>query len=101
MPSALEDLQVWFAKQCDGSWEHGSGIELKTLDNPGWLLRVDLSGFSLEGYASPSLVEGRSDSDWVRIEVVDSEFRGFGGPENLEELMSRFIDFVADLNPSH
>jgi hypothetical protein len=42
------DVMGWFARsyeaQCNGDWEHGFGASIDTLDNPGWLLKVDLAG---------------------------------------------------------
>jgi hypothetical protein len=28
-------LEAWYASRCDGEWEHGYGISIETLDNPG------------------------------------------------------------------
>ena len=33
---ALYLLQRWYVAQCDGEWEHAYGVEIGTLDNPGW-----------------------------------------------------------------
>ena len=41
-------LQRWFAAQCDGQWEHGFGITIETLDNPGWSVRICVEGTRLE-----------------------------------------------------
>ena len=38
----IEQLQAWYAAQCNGKWEHTYGIAIGTLDNPGWSLSVDL-----------------------------------------------------------
>jgi hypothetical protein len=35
----LNELQVWYGAQCNGSWEHTYGIKIETLDNPGWMQR--------------------------------------------------------------
>lgn len=35
-------LEKWFAANCDGDWEHQGGQTIKTLDNPGWTVRLDL-----------------------------------------------------------
>lgn len=42
-------IQDWYEAQCDGDWEHDYGVEINTLDNPGWMVKVDLTGTSLEG----------------------------------------------------
>ena len=40
--SNIEWLQQWYQKNCDGEWEHLYGIEIETLDNPGWHVKIDL-----------------------------------------------------------
>ena len=35
--SLLED---WYADLCNGDWEHFGGIEIQSLDNPGWMITV-------------------------------------------------------------
>ena len=47
----LTELQAWYIAQCDGAWEHTYGIKIETLDNPGWMLRVDLVETELAGRA--------------------------------------------------
>jgi len=39
----LEKLQNWYIQQIDGDWKHTYGIKIDTLDNPVWLLEVDLA----------------------------------------------------------
>src|SRR5260221_4160816 len=38
--TALSDLENWYRSQCNGEWEHGEGITIGTLDNPGWSIQV-------------------------------------------------------------
>ncbi len=40
-------LQDWYRSRCDGTWEHSYGVKIDTLDNPGWLVTVDLGERSL------------------------------------------------------
>jgi hypothetical protein len=44
---ALYLLQRWYVAQCDSEWEHGFGVEIGTLDNPGWCIRIDLNHTAL------------------------------------------------------
>ena len=44
----LLKLQKWYASQCDGHWEHSSGITIESMDNPGWWVKINLKGTSLE-----------------------------------------------------
>ena len=36
MSDELSWLQQWYSAHCDGEWEHGFGVTIATLDNPGW-----------------------------------------------------------------
>lgn len=49
--SVLSELQDWFEKQCDDDWEHGEGVQIRNLDNPGWMVQIHLEGTALEGVA--------------------------------------------------
>jgi hypothetical protein len=41
-------LSQWYAKQCNGEWKHGYGVKIDTMDNPGWMLRINLEETELE-----------------------------------------------------
>ena len=47
--STLTWLQAWYMSNCNGDWEHGYGVSVKTLDNPGWMVRLELTGTPLNG----------------------------------------------------
>jgi hypothetical protein len=34
----IRELQQWYLAQCDGDWEHEWGVQIGTLDNPGWVM---------------------------------------------------------------
>ena len=42
-------LSDWYQSQCNGTWEHELGIVIDTIDNPGWLVKIDLRGTASEG----------------------------------------------------
>ncbi|MGP3934424.1 Imm53 family immunity protein [Nonomuraea sp. KM88] len=46
---ALVFLQSWYASCSNDGWEHGYGITIDTLDNPGWRLKIDLVDTPLAG----------------------------------------------------
>lgn len=29
-------LTRWYARHCDGYWEHPPRVKIETIDNPGW-----------------------------------------------------------------
>jgi len=39
----LRELQDWYLSQCDGDWEHQNGINIVSLDNPGWTVDIALA----------------------------------------------------------
>ncbi len=34
--NTLTWIQKWYAKHCNGDWEHFYGVKIETVDNPGW-----------------------------------------------------------------
>ena len=95
MNSALYDLQEWYSSQCDGDWEHGFGIHIGTLDNPGWSLDINLTGTELEGVPFLELKEKyEGERNWLICFVRDDSFGGRGGPLTLERMIQIFLTWV-------
>jgi len=96
MPNAstMARLQRWYQSCCNGSWEQELGINVETLDNPGWSVTVDLEGTPLEKTRFPKRSEARSETDWIECRVAAAQFQGFGGVNNLEELLTVFLDWA-------
>jgi len=122
----LRELQAWFQTQCDGDWEHGHGVRIESLDNPGWMVVIELAGTPLEGKEFPDTSYGLSngtdlkinsdglvdvgdpdyqaaiefleDPNWLTCAVKEGRFEGFGGPEKLEEIIATFLRWSADNN---
>lgn len=90
----IDELQLWFSAQCDGDWEHSYGVSIGTLDNPGWFVRIDLSDTLLEDEVFPPFESSPSESRWIRCEVKDLQFQGFGDETRLLEIVQRFIDWA-------
>ncbi|WAS93736.1 immunity 53 family protein [Nannocystis punicea] len=96
-PSAdpvLTRLQSWYASMCNDSWEHAHGVRIDTLDNPGWLVRIELGGAVLPAESFQPVIIDRSDSDWVRCRVEDGSFQATGGVANLLEILEIFLRFA-------
>lgn len=90
-------LESWYTTECNGDWEHTYGITIETLDNPGWLLKVDLNETTWSELRLPIEIDQRSEDDWIQTEVKDSKFLGCGGPGNLNELIARFLELVNNI----
>jgi hypothetical protein len=89
---ALYLLQRWYVGQCDGEWEHGYGVNIDTLDNPGWWIRIDVKGTALASAAADWSKLERSEHDWVHWHFADGAFEAFCGPTNLNEAILAFVD---------
>lgn len=87
-------LTDWFAARCDGEWESDFGITIETVNNPGWMVRIDLDGTGLDPSSFRGVAEQRSPSDWVECKVEDGAFLGGGGVGNLDEVVGVFRAWV-------
>jgi hypothetical protein len=52
--NAIELIDKWYAKRCNGDWENHFGITISTTDNPGWLIAIDqtISNEQLSSYSA-------------------------------------------------
>ncbi len=97
---ALDDLQRWYADQCDGDWEHSYGVAISTLDNPGWLVKIELAGTALAGKPFAEIrkhvdPQGQSDgTDWMHCELVGNVWIGGGGAVQLEQIIQQFLTWA-------
>jgi hypothetical protein len=91
--NVLKWLENWYSENCDGDWEHGYGVKIDTLDNPGWAIDIHLDGTLLEGKDFQIIKIDRTDMDWVYCNVSDKIFKGRGGVRNLEELLVIFQEW--------
>lgn len=97
----LNELQDWYAAQCDGEWEHRYGVSIESLDNPGWLLKVELTGTALAARRFEAIRTGVGEGDhpvsrrWMVCEVKDQVWVGAGDESKLKELLRVFLDWAA------
>jgi hypothetical protein len=98
MPDLLIGLESWFTDNCDGDWEHGWGVRINTLDNPGWSVDIDLAGTLLFGKPFAQVREERAENDWVHCWIDAGVFKGRGGPKNLSEILGLFLSWSGAKN---
>ena len=89
--NSIEWLQTWYQAQCDNDWEHQYGVKIDSLDNPGWVVTIDLVGTPLQDSSMPAVgdlsqvnhsgLEG--DQTWLNCKVESNQFVGAGGPTSL------------------
>ena len=94
---ALAELQRWYAGQCDGDWEHEFGLEIGTLDNPGWTLTIQLRGTNLENAAFEEVKDLDPVRAWIHCLVKDGKFEGRGGPHMLERMIRVFLNWADEV----
>jgi len=98
--SALARLEAWYQRQCNGDWEHTYGVNVGTLDNPGWSLVVDLEDTNLENVPFDEVGENvgpdshPDGDDWFSCRVVNRQWKGFGGPHKLSKLIEEFVTWA-------
>lgn len=90
-PGILERVQTWYEQQCDGDWEHSFGLNIETLDNPGWWVTVDLRETRWSSLHLERKVIQRNELDWIQFEVTNEKFIGCGGSGNLVEILEVFL----------
>jgi hypothetical protein len=93
--SVLARLEKWYRSHCDGLWEQEYGVEIETLDNPGWRVRIDLQGTALQTVPFASYKSRYDDeSDWMHCWRDDVVFHIACGPECLETALRVFLDWA-------
>ncbi len=90
----LNWVENWYNKNCDGYWEHEYGISIDTLDNPGWHIKINLEGTSLERKNFKTVKENISDNDWYVCEVKDNCFIGVGDSKKLSSILLKFKEWT-------
>lgn len=93
----LKWIQNWYLQNCDENWEHCYGVNISTLDNPGWMVDIDLTDTSLENKEFKVVDIERSELDWIYCNVSDNTFHGNGGSNNLEEILTVFQNWVEEI----
>ncbi len=83
----------WYKSQCDGDWEHTFGVNIATIDNPGWSLKVDIVETSVEGktVCEKSMED---EDDWYNIKCDGKVFKAYGDPTKLQFLIEYFTRFI-------
>ncbi|MBI2416895.1 MAG: immunity 53 family protein [Ignavibacteriales bacterium] len=92
----LSWLENWYNSNCNEDWEHQYGVLIDSLDNPGWIIKIDLTGTNLEDEMTDPIYVENSLKDWYSISVKDGIFKATGDPKKLEFLLNSFRKFVEE-----
>lgn len=90
----LARLENWYLGECNEDWEHSYGVRIENLDNPGWLVTIDLAETNWQRLSVQRVVEERSDGNWMQYEVTEGKYVASGGPKNLRELIATFFRII-------
>jgi Immunity protein 53 len=95
--SILQQFQTWYKSQCDGVWEHSYGVSIESCDNPGWWVKINLTGTSLEHLQFTEIAEGVDtqrlavEAQWLNCRVENNTWHGAGDETKLERILEVFL----------
>lgn len=89
----IEWLSDWYRGNCNGDWEHTSGVLIETLDNPGWSIKIDLMNTTLEGRLLTEVFVEKAEDDWFKVSSDGDRFIGYGDGRKLSFLIQQFRSF--------
>lgn len=94
----MDDLLTWlqrvFANDLsNGSWEHEHGVNIFTVDNPGWYFKFDLRNTVFEEVLFNEVSVEKDEKNWYKCKFEAGIFYGMGGPENLINILTTFKDW--------
>ena len=92
----LNRLEAWFRSCCDRDWENRYGVTIESTDNPGWWVKVDLSGTMLADRPFPCIDEGEEGvtPEWWSCYIEGMVYNGIGGVGSLSTVIEIFLDWA-------
>ena len=100
--NTLARLQAWYSRQCNGEWEHSSGISIQSCDNPGWWVKINLVSTPLESLAFTEIAEGVDarrfalGSVWLSCRSENGIWHGAGDEAKLEHILEIFLEWAEE-----
>ena len=95
MENPLDWLQHWYKSQCDGDWEHVHGIRIKTVDNPGRYVLINIEETECEGKPfSPIKYNLQNEIDWYYCILRDNNFVAGCSRDHLTKVLQIFREWV-------
>jgi hypothetical protein len=90
----LDWIQNWFKDNCDGDWENGEGIQITTLDNPGWEVEIDISKTSIANISINWILNENGKQDWYGVKIENQKFNAQGDSGKLTFLLGLFKETI-------
>lgn len=98
---SVSQIENWYAANCDGDWEHQGGLDISTLDNPGWRVQLDLDTIehrfdetvaSLDRSVADDDVTSGPDWIFYRFDRNKNVLVAYCGVRNLTEVLAFMLD---------
>jgi len=86
----LNWIQDWFVSHCDKKWDEIHCIKIETIDNPGWLVRIEISDTELVNKPFSEVDIDISESDWIMCRIKGGQFEGVGDATKLSRILQIF-----------
>ena len=96
----LDDLQKWYISNCNGEWEHQQGVSIESCDNPGWWVKIDLTGTELLNKPFEPVVRGDvignldPQPPWLHCYIEGDKWNGSGDATTLAEILRIFLKWA-------
>lgn len=90
----IEWLERWYQSQCNGEWERQYGIHIRTVDNPGWFITINLTGTAYQNFSFNNIKIEQNDNDWFFCILRDANFEASGSPFNLSIIIGIFRSWI-------
>jgi hypothetical protein len=71
-----------------------TGIQIATNENYGWQVSIDLFDTVYECKDFKDIYIKVSDKNWIKCEKENQIFKGYGGIENLEDILNIFYNWI-------
>ena len=88
-------LENWFRQNCNGDWEHFHGVNIGTLDNPGWYVKIDLKETDYANKQVQELNQNIDNNNWITCSISGGVFRGYGDTLKLETIIGVFRNWIS------
>jgi hypothetical protein len=99
--NTIKWISEWFLSNCDGDWEHLNQIKIFTVDNPGWVIQIDLSGTKYESIKIPYELFEKSENDWFGFSIKNGIYDAGGDLNKLDFLVNKFKEIVENHDIKH
>jgi hypothetical protein len=90
--SIVGDLQEWYKCNCNS--EMCIGIQISTAECFGWNVSIDLFDTAYEERPLDTVYLQINKNDWFECSKENHIFKGRGGMENLEDILTFFYDWI-------